>query len=577
VDITLYKPFHVVCNVHTLILSYEMLSVLLLVGLAHAIPHPAYKTLIGPPNDFDQVSTYREDDTITSRGCVVRPKNGGNSATNGMWEGGVPIDSWPFTVTICTQLPDMIKMSFALDNSPINYCYEKTVDINMNSGVPYPCRNFQFCNGTKKGMLTIQLMCDANTCPEGTFSAFVEVTFPRSQIQLTSGVQTRNPIVGQPVTVVARLQDVAGENINPIKVISAIMDIILPDGGVISKVMEIFKDGSIIGKFLPFLRNSNTDYSSLVDTVFDIIVKVTGMSEDDVKIYRTAANFLIPTLQHLFTSGSVSVGNMYTRPETNSQMVQFKVPVSVLQQSKGNNYRYYTQVWGTSHNGTAVPICWMSGLVDIDIDGNDTGKYVDGHFIMEMDTNWMVASEALFPVHLRNFSIDETVGFVELQNIDTVEVEHDPELLKWRPNMHPEDVKITMDMMEGYNPYRYKEATDSKLMLVHGYCSSSEAFPTDQFSDYVVFTDFDQARPVDDFAKLINGFATSQGVDTFSIVAHSQGGMAALHLLTYYQSGLDGTHVSNSYNQCHNVIILVLYRMEVGRFKLLGQVGRVLR
>jgi len=87
-----------------------------------------------------------------------------------MWEGGVPIDSWPFTVTICTQLPDMIKMSFTLDGSPINYCFEKTVDINMNSGVPYPCRNFKFCNGTKKGMLTIQLTCDINTCPEGTFS-----------------------------------------------------------------------------------------------------------------------------------------------------------------------------------------------------------------------------------------------------------------------------------------------------------------------------------------------------------------------------------------------------------------------
>jgi len=198
----------------------------------------------------------------------------------------------------------------------------------------------------------------------------------------------------------------------------------------------------------------------------------------------------------------------------------------------------------------------MSGLVDIDIDGNNTGKYVNGHFGMDMDTNWMGVREALFPVHFRNFSIDETVGFVELQNIDTVEVEHDPELLKWRPAMHPKDVKITMDMTEGYNPYRYKEASNSKLMLVHGYCSASEAFPTDQFSDYVVFTDFDQARPVDDFAKFISGFATSQGVDAYSIVAHSQGGMAALHLMTYYQSGLDGTHVSNilSESQCYYLV-----------------------
>ena len=572
--VTLYKFFTPYTTVKHAVpmLSCEMLSLLLLVGLAHAVTPPTYKTLVGPPNEFDQLSTYSPDETIRSKGCAVRPKNGQNMASNGIWEGGVPVDSWPFTVTVCTQLPDMIKMSFALDNSPINYCYEKTVEVNVNSGVPYPCRNFQFCNGTKTGALTIQLTCDANTCPEGTFKAYVEVTFPSSQHLLVTEIATRNPIIGEPVTITGSLQDTSGANINPIKIISAIMDIILPDGGIISKAMEILKDGSILGKFLPFLKNSNTDYSGLVDTVFDVIVKVTGMSEDDVKTYRTAANFLVPTLQHLFTSGSVSVGSMYTHPETNSQMVQFKVPVSVLQQSKDNNYRYYTQVWGTSHNGTAVPLCWMSGLVDIELDGNSTDeKYVEGHFNMEMDTKWMVAGEALFPVHLRNFSVDETVGFVELQNSDILEVKHDPSLLDWRPNMSPEEVKITEDMTEGYNPYRHKhtEATNGKLMLVHGYCSASNAFPTDQFSDYVVFEDFEQARPVDEFATRIDEFAKSQGVDAYSIVAHSQGGMAALHLLTYYNSGLDRVQVSNFYT-CHTMLLLVTLQNGGRRIQTVG-------
>ena len=320
----------------------------------------------------------------------------------------------------------------------------------------------------------------------------------------------------------------------------------MPGGGIISKVMDVLKDGSIIGKFIPFLNNENTDWTSLIDTVMDVVVKVSGASEDDVRMYRSIAHLIIPTLQQLLGNGQVSVGNLYTHPMTNAQTVKFNVPVRLLKSYQENNYRYYTEVWGTDVNGTERAVCWLSGLTDIQFDNTtEDDKYINGHFDIEMDSNWMILTETLFPLHFRNFSIEETRGFVEQVQHDRMEIDHDPELLMWAPDKQPEDVKITREMMEGYNPYNSEQATNSKLLLVHGYCASSDAFPTDEFTDYAVFKDYEQSRSIDEFAQLIDQYARSQDINAYSIVAHSQGGMAALHLLTYYHSGLDLTTVSN--------------------------------
>ena len=112
----------------------------------------SYKILSGPlpdPRHSDHVAI--PDTSITSQGCVVEQRNGNkkNSPTNGVWEGEIAVDSWPFTVTICTQLPDMIEVSFIFEQTAITNCYDETTEVTINGGIPYPCCNFVFCNGTK--------------------------------------------------------------------------------------------------------------------------------------------------------------------------------------------------------------------------------------------------------------------------------------------------------------------------------------------------------------------------------------------------------------------------------------------
>jgi hypothetical protein len=76
------------------------------------------------------------------------------------------------------------------------------------------------------------------------------------------------------------------------------------------------------------------------------------------------------------------------------------------------------------------------------------------------------------------------------------------------------------------------------LMLVHGYCAAGSPWPPGDFSGFTeAFSDPDANRTHDQFAQLI--FALGNGSKSYGIVAHSQGGMAALHLWNYYFSGLD--------------------------------------
>lgn len=80
------------------------------------------------------------------------------------------------------------------------------------------------------------------------------------------------------------------------------------------------------------------------------------------------------------------------------------------------------------------------------------------------------------------------------------------------------------------------EAVGGVVMLVHGYCSTG-VWPVEDFTDYAVFEDFNQNRSHDEFANLLLDFGAQ--FPSYGIIAHSQGGDAALHLKTYYWSGLD--------------------------------------
>ncbi len=46
-------------------------------------------------------------------------------------------------------------------------------------------------------------------------------------------------------------------------------------------------------------------------------------------------------------------------------------------------------------------------------------------------------------------------------------------------------------------------------------------------------------RLIQEFSEKLLAFGESKGLTAYSLIAHSQGGLASLHLATFYWSGLD--------------------------------------
>ena len=75
-------------------------------------------------------------------------------------------------------------------------------------------------------------------------------------------------------------------------------------------------------------------------------------------------------------------------------------------------------------------------------------------------------------------------------------------------------------------------------MLSHGYCSDADSWnPTDFSGDVAEYINMFQNFSHDQFAQDFIAFGSQY--KSYGIVGHSQGGNAAVHLYTFYWSGLD--------------------------------------
>jgi hypothetical protein len=190
------------------------------------------------------------------------------------------------------------------------------------------------------------------------------------------------------------------------------------------------------------------------------------------------------------------------------------------------------EVWGL-RAGAMVPVCWVAQLAEAERQ-------------LAIDLRW-VARSGVDPATL------------ELRNLRSHDVES-YSLIGFRPRLAlaPVDAAaipeppaaITDDMRTGRpgaatvassipdQPAPRTAGPGHRLFLVHGYCSDGNPFPPSHFTGAVAaFADPDQNRSHDQFAQTL----LTQGapMKSYGIVGHSQGGNAALHLSTFYWSGLD--------------------------------------
>ncbi|MEM9595128.1 MAG: choice-of-anchor X domain-containing protein [Acidobacteriota bacterium] len=189
-----------------------------------------------------------------------------------------------------------------------------------------------------------------------------------------------------------------------------------------------------------------------------------------------------------------------------------------------DRYRVFAEVWGRDGLGRAVPVSWIGGIT-----------YADGGALsLGLDLRWIGRSGAEGGFELRNLRIEDPDTFVTVAGASSLDV-----LVPKLPSMAramPEAIDDEMRM--GPRPDFGAPEAGGRLLLVHGYCSGNVWGPVaGQFANASIFLDTNKNRSHDAFANLIGNFGSSYS--SFGIVAHSQGGAAALHLYTYYWSGLD--------------------------------------
>lgn len=237
-------------------------------------------------------------------------------------------------------------------------------------------------------------------------------------------------------------------------------------------------------------------------------------------------------------------------------------------------YRPYFEFWGRDEKtGADVPITFATGLANIHF-----SAVGHNYFDLEVDANWIARAGAKAPFELRGVYVQEIDVLVIVAKADrAIPVR----LLTYkdvdRAGINPTDVavaaagkaavaaavertrianprlEVTKAMLQGIpQPRQRKITTDkspnAKLVLVHGFCADENPFEvqSEDWTDAVFFKAYNKTTKEgkrsmtnDEFARKVIDYTEKLELDSFALVAQSQGGMASLHILNYYHTGLD--------------------------------------
>ena len=204
------------------------------------------------------------------------------------------------------------------------------------------------------------------------------------------------------------------------------------------------------------------------------------------------------------------------------------------------------EVWGPDAHGVAVPVAWLSTI------GLPAETWGPSSLHLHLDGRWLARAGTTGPLELRRVRVQDPDSHVLFDELETLPLpagalpasasrpagDITPEMLLGAP---PAGAPASpFASLPGAVSWQALPLAPWKraLLLSHGYCSSGIIWPAADFTaPKLVFVDPNANHSNDAFAQLLA--AAGAGKDSFGFVGHSQGGLAALHLLTYYSSGLD--------------------------------------
>lgn len=409
-------------------------------------------------------------------------------------------------------------------------------------GVKYPAEIFAF-NYTKGGVWRIEINAPNSGKRDGETAGYLVVT-DKSPYQIYTYLDTNQTLTGKSIGIATRVFDTQADKTLPEaiagSVISANGELILPNGTKQIFALRDHGDGIFTTKFVPRYSGQYTAQ-----------ITVRGITPNGESFIRTSET-LIQVVGDNAKLGKTSYTNLI-----DDTRLQINLPVSGL--NNGRKVIAYGEIWGENSSGEKFPVAWISGMTIAE------GAKSRTTLPLVLDGRWLALADTKSNFELRNVRLQDADYFVTLAQSERIALTIPllPEAAKSAVSV------ITDEMRTGKRPNQnINDAVGGKLMLVHGYCSGGNPFPTSQFASNIVFSDPNQNRTHDQFANLIRTFGAAY--PSFGIVAHSQGGAASLHLYTYYWSGLDyatgGTRLIQSVGTPYQGTALA------GNLALLGQI-----
>lgn len=459
------------------------------------------KQLAGPPEEFAQMRAPDPAESAILSKSALLPVELAPAGQSARWQGSLPVENGHLRFMVlagdqaweaAVAAPQLAGARTAAVESARNGAWSLT----LQSSSPVTQRGYVLMEG------------DART-------------------QLASYLRTRQQRVGQSLTLNALLSgnDVRGATLLTAQagtIDEASLRVIDPQGGVRS---------------LPMADDGKHDDGAAGDGVyggtFQPTSEGTWIAQVVVHGHDQAGQPFVRTSEHVVPVVDTSLrllGNALGARAAAGTRLTIALPVA----ARGNapsHYRVFGQVWGTDAKGKDIPVAWIGGMLTPQ----------QGQLPLSLDERWIARAGARAPFTLRSLRIEDPDHYIPLVQAATLPLQV-PALR--RASIARASTAIDESMRMGPRPTALAsamttaqpQAAGSQLVLVHGYCSNG-VWPQAQFTNASTFLDAKQNRSNDQFAQRIAQFASQWS--SFSTVAHSQGGMAALHLYAYYWSGLD--------------------------------------
>lgn len=497
------------------------------------VPDPTepFKNLAGAPDEMLHMRLPAAETLgLRSKAAMLPIRFRQDAAGNAVWASDVPADhAGELKLTLLAPNSHDWQIHVTTGDGRMNLRHSALVERQPGEvgleGVNFPAEVF-ILQGHRAGNWKVEVVAPGRKVTAAETAGFLVVSGD-SPYRLYSYLDTRRTLVGRPLELVASVFDeraVTNSGVPealPGGVTVAEVEIRTPAG----KTERVILNGADERRFFrgSFVPREAGRYTA------QVVVRGRG----------TEGGQFIRTGEHVFhvLADNVRLGTRGSTAVVDQTRLRVSLPAAGLK--VGRKVIAYAEVWGRDETGAETPVAWVGGMTLAREKNN--GVNVE----LMLDARWLARAGATGPYELRDMRLQDPDYFVTLAESGNV-----PLAVNSLPTAARTAVtEITDEMRKGKRPEAATpsaatlsadfgtQAVGGKLLLIHGYCTGGNPFPTWQFTDYAVFHDPNQSRTHDQFANLILSFGSQ--FPSFGAVAHSQGGAASLHLYTYYWSGFD--------------------------------------